>query len=66
MLATETLARETAKVQKRKSVMVRAVEEFKAAAQETSESRGKAGTAVVPFLVSPSTQEHVHELPVVN
>ncbi len=41
MLATETLAKQTAKVQKRKSVMMRAVEEFKAAQQEASEGRGR-------------------------
>ena len=39
MEATDTLAKDTAKVQRRKSIMVKAVEEFKNAQLETSEGR---------------------------
>ena len=39
MEATETLARDTAKVKRRKSIMVKAVEEFKIAQLEASDGR---------------------------
>lgn len=39
MEASETLARDTAKVQRRKSIVVKAVEEFKNAQLDASEGR---------------------------
>ncbi|KAK9821477.1 hypothetical protein WJX74_000684 [Apatococcus lobatus] len=68
MEATETLARDTAKVQRRKSIMVKAVEEFKNAQLDASEGRrgfnavGKLSGSEMLSLASSGSEEQAAAL----
>ncbi len=53
MVATETLARETAKVQRRKSIALKAVEEFRMAQLEGGDARN-AQRAFNPVVRAPA------------